>query len=170
MASFLVVPVTEAPSQQITITLNGQAVIINLYTKSITIPVLSPNQIPTEPPQYQNTNPCFVDVYTASGANLVIGGVYVRQGALIVRDTYLGFVGDLSVIDTSGAGEDPQGVPPVLPPQDLRNPQQTAEFPLSDGDLAPPNVSGLIPGMGTRWLLTYWAPGTYVPGYSLPRG
>lgn len=167
---YLVVPTTEAPSQAITITLNGQACLINLYTKSINIAVQAPNEIPTDPtPRYENVNPCFVDVYTGTGANLIIGGVYVRQGSLIVRDVYLGFVGDLSVIDTSGAAQDPYGVPPRLPPPYLRNPAQLAAFPLSDGNAAPPAVAGHIPGMGSRFILTYWPPGSYVPGYSLPR-
>ena len=167
--SYIIVPTTEAPFQSITIALGGQAALINLYTKSINIPVQNPSEISTDPnPRYENTNPCFIDVYIGSGATLIIGGVYVRQGWLIVRDTYLGFIGDLVVYDTTGAGESPSGVPPRLPPQDLRNTAQRAEFPLSDGNLAPPTVAGRIPGMGSRFILTWWPPGSYTPGYSLP--
>jgi hypothetical protein len=166
--AYSTVPTTEAPAQAITITLGGQACLINLRTKSIMVPVLSPGETPTDPPHYENANPCFVDVYVGSGADLIVGGVYVRHGSLIVRDVYLGFIGDLAIFDTSGADEDPTGVPPRLPPLDLRNPDQVAAFPLSDGDLAPAAVSGRIPGMGTRWIMTYWPPGTYAPGYSLP--
>jgi hypothetical protein len=149
--------------------LSGQACLINLFTKSINIAVLEPREIATDPtPRYENANPCFINVYTGSGANLIIGGVYVRHAALIVRDVYLGFVGDLAVYDTSGANEDPSGVPPKLPPQHLRNAAQRTEFPLSAGDRAPPAVAGRIPGMGSRFILTWWPPGSYVPGYSLP--
>jgi hypothetical protein len=168
--AYSIVPTSEAPAQQITITLAGQACLIRLYTKSTNVPTIDPGEIPTDPePRYENINPCFVDVYTGSGANLIVGGVYVRQGTLIVRDVYLGFVGDLVVVDTTGAAEDPRGVPARLPPTYLRNQTQLAEYPLADGDMAPPAVAGRIPGMGTRWILTYWPVGSYVPGYSLPR-
>lgn len=170
--NFLVVPTSEAPAQSIPITLGGQSCLIRLYTKSINVPKApsgtNPMPGPPAPPVYENINPCFVDVYVGSGATLIIGGVQVRQGSLIVRDIYLGFVGDLAVYDTSGLGEDPEGVPPRLPPYDLRSLAQLAAYPLADGDRAPAYLAGRIPGMGSRWQLTYWAPGTYTPGYSLP--
>ena len=161
-SAFLVVPTTEAPSQSINIALGNQDCLIELYTKSINIPISTP--IPTSPPTYQNANPCFIDLYV-NGA-LIIGGVYVRQGALIVRDVYLGFQGDLSVIDTSGAGEDPFGVPVELPPVYLRNDWQRS-IPPPEAIQAPTNYAGRIPGMGTRWLLTYWPVGSYIPGYAV---
>jgi hypothetical protein len=155
----------------ITITLGGQACLIRLYTKSTNIPVLEPGETSSDPePRYENVNPCFVDVYTGSGANLIVGGIYVRHGSLIVRDVYLGFIGDLAVFDTKpGAAEDPVGIPLILPPLHLRNADQLAEFPLSDGNQAPAAVAGRIPGMGSRWILTYWPVGTYTPGYGPPR-
>lgn len=168
--AYQIIPATEAPSQIITTTLAGQACQINLYTKSINVPI--EQDIPADPnPVYQNTNPCFIDLYV--NGSLIIGGVYVRQGALIVRDTYLYLqqgqpvIGDLSVIDTSGAAEDPQGMPYKLPYPSLRNPVQQ-NIPLSFGGYAPPSVAGRIAGMGSRWLLTFWPVGTYTPGYSLP--
>jgi hypothetical protein len=170
-SDFLVIPTTEAPAQTITTTLAGQSCTIDLYTKSINVPV--EQQILTDPyPQYQNTNPCFIDLYVND--SLVIGGVYVRQGALIVRDTYLygqagvPVIGDLAVIDTSGAAEDPQGMPYRLPYPNLRNPLQQ-NVPLSYGGYAPPSMAGRIVGMGSRWLLTFWPVGSYTPGYGLPR-
>lgn len=162
-SAFQVIPTTEAPSQQISTTLNGQDVLIQLYTKSLNVPIYTP--IATEPPVYQNINPCFIDLY--SGGTLIIGGVYVRQSSLVVRDVYLGFSGDLSVIDTSGAAEDPFGVPARLPPRFLQNPWQRS-VPLSYGGLAPTNYASRIPGMGTRWIMTFWPPGSYTPGYSIP--
>lgn len=166
---YQVVPTTEAPAQQITVTLGGQACVIMLYTKSINVPAQDPNEIPSDPnPRYENVNPVFCDLYIDNGATLIVGGVRVMNGRLIVIDTYLGFSGDLVVYDTSGAGEDPYGVPPRLPPLDLRNSAQVAAYPLSVGNVAPPSVSGRMPGMGSRFILTYWSPGTYTPGYSLP--
>ena len=169
--AYQVVPTTEAPAQTITVTLAGQACVISLYTKSINVPI--EQSIPTDPtPVYQNTNPCFIDL-RVNGA-LIVGGVYVRAGSLIVRDTYLylqqgqAVIGDLSVLDTSGVGEDPQGMPYRLPYPHLRNPAQQA-IPLAYGGVAPPAKAGRIAGMGSRWLLTFWPVGTYTPGYSLPR-
>jgi hypothetical protein len=148
----IIIPTTIAPSQTIDITLGGQACTINLYTKSINVPVHDPGEIVTDPnPRYENTNPVFIDLYVNNV--LIIGGVLCRNSGMVVIDEYLGFVGDLSVIDTSGRFEDPQGVPATLPPLDLRNWSQR-NFPL--GDKAPANVAGTIPGMGTRWLLTWW--------------
>lgn len=168
--AYQIIPVTEAPSQSITVTLAGQLCVINLYTKSTNIPAQNPNEIASDPtPRYENVNPCFIDLFLNGSTTPVVGGVYVRQGSLIVRDTYLGFVGDLAVLDMSGAGEDPIGVPPRLPPPPLRNALQLATFPISLGNMAPASVAGTIPGMGVRWLLTYWPIGSYVPGYSLPR-
>lgn len=104
-------------------------------------------------PTYENVNPVFLDLYVSDV--LVIGGVICHNGVRIVRDAYLGFVGDLAVIDTTGT-LDPHGTPLRLPPPDLRNFWQR-NLPLSLGGKLP--VSGSpnkIPGMGTRWLLTYW--------------
>lgn len=166
--AFLIVPTSEAPAQQITITLGGQACVLRLYTKSINAPAEDPNETPTDPnPRYENVNPVFMDVYVNSGATLVVGGVIIRHATLIVRDVYLGFSGDLAVYDSTGAAEDPSGVPPRLPPLELRSQAQREAFPLSDGNMAPSNVAGRIPGMGSRFVLTWWPPGSYTPGYSI---
>jgi hypothetical protein len=162
-SAFQVIPTTEAPNQQITTTLANQDCLIQLYTKSINIPISTP--MAPEPPVYQNRNPCFIDLFV--NGTLIIGGVYVRQGSLVVRDTYLGFAGDLSVIDTTGAAEDPFGVPATLPPAYLRTTWQRT-IPLSNQGKAPSNFASRIPGMGVRWILTYWPLGSYTPGYSLP--
>lgn len=147
-----IIPLTTAPSQTVNVTLGGQACRINVYTKSINVPTDA--SIPTEPPTYENRNPVFLDLYL--GNVLIIGGVLCRTSSLLLMDTYLGFVGDLSMIDTSGRYEDPYGVSPTLPPLDLRNLGQRNAYPLSLGDKAPPNVAGTIPGLGTRYQLTYW--------------
>lgn len=166
---YLIIPTTEAPSQIINVTLNNQQCQISLYTKSIFVPKSQANYLVTDPnPVYENINPVFIDLYLNGNVTPVIAGVQVRSGWLIVRDVYLGFSGDLSVLDLSGAGEDPQGVPPRLPPLHLRNLGQLEMFPLSLGDQAPANVAGTIPGMGSRFVLTYWPPSSFVPGYPPP--
>jgi hypothetical protein len=168
-SAYSIVPTTEVPYQSISITLAGQSCLINFYTKSTNIAVQAPLEIGTDPtPRYENINPCFLDLYVAG--KLILGGILARQGQLLIRDTYLGFSGDLAVIDTSGAGQDPYGVPPRLPPLALRNAAQVAMFPLSDGDEAPASIAGTIPGMGTRFILTYWPVGSYTPGYTIPEG
>ena len=163
--AYRIIPTTELASQQITTTLNQQACVINLYAKTTNVPAEAPDEITSDPiPRYENINPCFLDLYLAG--NLVLGGVYLRQGTLLIRDTYFGFSGDLVVFDTTGAGADPVGVSPILPPLYLRNPLQIAEYPLSLGDQAPNLLAGTIPGMGSQFILTYWPAGTYTPGYS----
>lgn len=148
---FQIVPVTDAPSQDVTITLGTQPCLIRLYTKSVNAPI--EEAISTSPPVYENVNPLFLDLFVNDG--LVIGGVLCLNGVRIVRDAYLGFTGDLAVIDTSGRGEDPQGVPRRLPPPDLRNFFQRT-LPLRLGGKAPATIANHVPGLGTRFLLTYW--------------
>ena len=80
----LVVPVQSMPNQQIQAGLNNQAVTLNVY---------------------QNDFGLFMDVYL-SGV-VVITGVICWNLNLIVRDAYLGFVGDFVWFDTSGNGADP---------------------------------------------------------------
>lgn len=160
--AFLIIPTTTAPYQQITTTLSNQNCVINLYTKSINVPISDSGNIYISPPKYQNTNPVFIDLY--SGGALVIGGVLVKNDTLIVRDTYFGFSGDLAIIDTTGAGVDPYGVSLRLPPQELKNWWQR-NVPLSFDGQTPSSVAGMMPGMGSRFLLTYWPAGTYTPGY-----
>lgn len=110
------------------------------------------SQILVDPPLYQNANPVFIDLY--SNDALVVGGVLLRNRNAIVRNSYFGFVGDLTVIDTVGDA-DPEGVPLRLPSVELRNAEQRA-IPLAFGGNYPPDVAMTIPGMGTRFLLTYW--------------
>lgn len=110
------------------------------------------NQILVDPPPYENTNPIFVDLYVSDA--LVIGGVLLQNRNAVVRNSYLGFVGDIAVIDTEG-NSDPYGVPLRLPPADLMNSWQR-DVPLALGGNAPPNLAMTLPGMGSRFLLTYW--------------
>lgn len=144
---------SEAPAQLITITLNQQHCDLVIYTKSINIPIEDPGTISTDPPTYENANPVFMDLYVNNIS--IVGGVLCLNRTKIVRDTYLGFIGDLAFIDTQG-NEDPYGVPATLPlPADLRNFWQRS-VPLRFGGKAPPAVAGKIPGLGSRFQLTYW--------------
>ena len=110
------------------------------------------NPILVDPPPYVNTNPVFVDVYLNDA--LLIGGVILRNKNKVVRNSYLGFTGDIVVIDTVG-DEDPVGVPPTLPPESLRN-QDQRDLPLSLNGKAPAATAGTIPGLGSRYLLVWW--------------
>lgn len=157
-ASSLVIPTTTAPNQLITVSLAGQACTIHLFTRSIFVPVESPVlPIPAPPltvppsPQYENHNPVFIDLYV--DYSLIIGGVLVLNNVPIVQNTYLGFVGDLAVIDTLGE-LDPTGVSARLPPANLQNWWQR-NVPLSNEGQAPAEWANSIPGMGARFLLTY---------------
>lgn len=152
-SDYQIIPTTEAPAQTINVTLGQQSCTINLYTKSINVPIQPPGDIPSDPlPTYENINPVFLDLYVNDA--LIIGGVLCLNAVRIVRDVYLGFVGDIAIIDINGQS-DPYGVPLTLPPPDLRNWWQR-NIPLKFGGKAPPTVAGKIPGLGTRFILTYW--------------
>ena len=150
-----IIPLSTAPSQRVTATLGSQSCTITVYTKSINVPVENNQQDTPQPPVYENRNPVFLDLYV--GTAPIVTGVIVRNGCLIVMNAYLGFVGDLSLIDTSGLFEDPFGVPARLPPPWLRNSWQRAiPYSVSENEYAPAAVANTIPGLGVRWVLTYW--------------
>jgi hypothetical protein len=79
----LVVPLLAVPAQVVSIDLNGQACNLNVY---------------------QRTTGLYVDL----GINdtLIIGGVIALDRIKIVRDVYLGFIGDLAFFDSQGT-QDP---------------------------------------------------------------
>jgi hypothetical protein len=78
-----IIPLKAVPSQTLDVVLNGQSCTLNVYQKAYGL---------------------FIDVY--ANGELVIGGVICQNLNRIVRDLYLGFVGDLSFIDNQGS-EDP---------------------------------------------------------------
>ncbi len=225
-----IVPLTEAAAQAVRVTLGTQPCLVNVYTKSLNVPIEDPGTIPATPvqmatftgsivgniltvgddvvgtvlienvlagagvliptylaeqltgvdggagtyaiapstdaplgpipmttsspalPTYENVNPVFVDLYVNDA--LIIGGVICHNECLIVMDPYLGFVGDLAMIDVIG-NLDPHGEPLRLPPPDLRNWWQR-NLPLSLGGRLPVARANRIPGLGSRFLLTYW--------------
>ncbi len=77
-----VIQIQDVSNQTVAVQLSGQSCTLNIYT------LLSG---------------LFCDVYT--NGNLIIAGVVCEDRNRIVRDLYLGFVGDLSFIDTQGAND-----------------------------------------------------------------
>ena len=78
----LVVPAQPLASQQLQTQLGTQAVTLIIY---------------------QNAYGLFMDVYV--GATLIIAGVICRNLNRIVRDVYLGFIGDFVWVDTEGSAD-----------------------------------------------------------------
>ena len=102
-----VVPLQPVNSQILSITLNQQACTVYLYAKQIQVPAAA--EVEVNPPTFLIINPLFMDLYlTDSNGNtsLVIGGVICQDRNRIVRNTYLGFNGDLAFIDSQGS-QDP---------------------------------------------------------------
>lgn len=78
-----IIPVTDTPNQTLNVMLNGQACFIRLYQT--------------------NGYGMYCDLYVDNV--LIIGGVICQNLNRIVRDTYLGFIGDLSWNDTQGTSD-----------------------------------------------------------------
>lgn len=101
-----VVPLQPVASQRLSIALGGQNCAIKIYFKSILVPLAA--EIASDPPPYGRVNPCFLDLYVVTAQGLtqqIITGVLCQDRNRIVRDTYLGFVGDLAFIDTRGTSD-----------------------------------------------------------------
>jgi len=77
-----IVPVKALPYQTLAVQLAGQACVLNIY---------------------QKTYGLFMDLYV-SGV-LVVGGVLCENLTRIVRDAYLGFIGDFVFGDTQGTSD-----------------------------------------------------------------
>jgi hypothetical protein len=80
----LIIPLQAQPTQTLNISLNGQATTLNVYAAG-------------DDPDSGNPR-IYVDLYVAN--TLVLGGVFANIGARMVRDAYLGFVGDIVLNDT----------------------------------------------------------------------
>jgi len=78
----MIVPVQSLPNQTLQTQLNGQACTLNIY---------------------QFAYGLFMDVYV--GAELLVAGVICQNMNRIVRDLYLGFVGDFIWFDTQGSSD-----------------------------------------------------------------
>jgi hypothetical protein len=89
-----IIPISDVYNQTLNVSLGGQICQINLYQK------------------YQTALYC--DLYVNDA--LIIGGVRCRNMVRIVRDTYLGFVGDLMFADQQGTFTPPStGIDPSSP-------------------------------------------------------
>lgn len=77
-----VIPLVDAPSQTLQIVLGGQACTLNIYSRASGL---------------------YCDVQVNNVA--IISGVLCTNLNFIVRDTYLGFIGDLSFNDTQGLSD-----------------------------------------------------------------
>jgi hypothetical protein len=80
----LIIPLQPVPSQTLTVSLAGQSCRVNTYQKGTGL---------------------FVDLYVNDA--LIIGGVIAENANRIVRDAYLGFVGDLAFFDQQDERADP---------------------------------------------------------------
>jgi hypothetical protein len=78
----LFIDAAPVPNQILSTTLGGQNCQIKIY--------------------YKSTGNLFIDLYVNNA--LVIGGVVALNATLIVRDEYLGFIGDLCFFDMQSAG------------------------------------------------------------------
>lgn len=77
-----VIPLAAVPSQTLSVLLANQNCQIKVY---------------------QKTTGLYVDLYVNNVA--VVTGVVCRNAVQVVRQTYLGFVGDLTFLDTQGASD-----------------------------------------------------------------
>jgi hypothetical protein len=77
-----IIPIAATPSQKLTILLGGQNCQIKVY---------------------QKTTGVYLDL--AVNDSPIVSGVVCRDRVAIVRDTYLGFTGDLSFFDTQGTSD-----------------------------------------------------------------
>lgn len=78
----LVVPLQAVPSQTVAVALGDQACRINVYTKRQGL---------------------FIDLYVSNTP--IVTGVICQDANVIVRDAYLGFVGDLAFFDLQGSND-----------------------------------------------------------------
>ncbi len=98
-----IVPLQPVAAQQLSVSLGNQACTIRVLFRDFD-EVPSEQQIPTNPPFYDAPSTVgFLDLYV--GSSLIIAGVRAMDRNLIVRDSYLGFSGDLSFVDTQGTSD-----------------------------------------------------------------
>lgn len=76
----LTVPIQAVPNQTLQVQLGGQPCVLNIYQLAYGL---------------------FMDVYVSN--SLIVAGVICENLNRIVRDLYLGFVGDFVFVDTQGA-------------------------------------------------------------------
>ena len=82
-------------SQSVNIILGSQSCTLNIYQRAIGV-TRADGSVAT-------AVPLLMDIYV--GGVLILGGALCRNGVKIVRDVYLGFVGDLVFYDTQGTAD-----------------------------------------------------------------
>jgi hypothetical protein len=97
----LIIPLGSFPSQELSVTLGGRSFQMRVYTKTLQVPLVTP--IVTIPPAFEVIDPFFIDIY--ENQLLFLGGVRLLNGVRVVRDSYLGFPGDLALFDLVGSEE-----------------------------------------------------------------
>lgn len=80
-----IIPLQVTPNQSLDIVLNGQACTINVYQKGTAV---------------------YVDLFINDAA--IVTGILALNQVLIVREAYLGFLGDIAFIDMLATNADPQ--------------------------------------------------------------
>jgi hypothetical protein len=91
----ILIPIQDVFAQTVNVTLANQVCQINIYQKQYTDSAnpTSPNLITS----------LFCDLYINN--TLIIGGVICQNLNKIVRDLYLGFIGDIVFFDTQGVND-----------------------------------------------------------------
>ena len=95
-----IIPLNPVPSQVLDVQLGTQACTLRVYAKTINVPVHLPGAIVIDPPDFATINPVFLDLYVNDV--LILGGVLCLNNVALVRDTYLGFQGDLAFTNLLG--------------------------------------------------------------------
>jgi hypothetical protein len=93
----LLVPIQDTPTQQVRVTVGAQPCLLNLYQLDNST-VAANDTTEVLPLQV-----LYMDVYV--GTTLIIGGVACQNLNRIVRDLYLGFIGDFVFNDTQGSSD-----------------------------------------------------------------
>lgn len=101
----VIIPLQPVVSQTVNVVLADQSCTIDVYAKGI-LAAYQPPWVPAPtPPTYPApdllASALYLDLYVSNV--LVLGGIQCLNGVAIVRDSYLGFVGDLAFYDTQGA-------------------------------------------------------------------
>lgn len=102
-----IIPIQPLPAQILYVILGGQDCAIQLYFKEMFVTLDEP--IFQEPPVFDKVLALFLDLYVNN--QLAIGGVLVQANNTLVKSTYLGFTGDLGLVDT----QPPTGIGPQSP-------------------------------------------------------
>jgi hypothetical protein len=95
----VIIPLQAVASQTVNVSLAGQACTINVYQKGILPPF--PALTVASTGVYLLSAVVYLDLYISNV--LVLGGIRCMNGVAIVRNSYLGFTGDLAFYDTQGS-------------------------------------------------------------------